>query len=755
MTNILEIGRTGEWWRPKAGILMALLFFSALLGKAPLLHTGYILLLSVVTLTGIGICGHILNDWGDLETDTRAQKPNQMHRRSFRTRIFIMTISLVAALAPWYFLPADAISYSLLALEFFLLWAYALPPLRLKRMPYLAVATDAAYAYAIPAILAWRTYSLSFYVSYSSITLPFLFVWMWSAGTRHMLYHQIRDMKYDKRSGLPNITLYHSVYSVNWFVRKLLLPAEAIAGTLFFLSLAKIYPRYVLLFPAFFLYLFRPSWRTGRCYWFADHRVGYYRSDTFYRVGFSVGAIVLMALTIDWKAVGFLVLIAALPGHIMGSRWGSLLREIIARCYDSFRQLRYFFSRLVNYSIYYFRKFLLGWSEERNRGKYYASWLARYRKKQNGTIAIVNLNYDKYTETFVKGHHEQLPFRCEYYYGTPFPLIHAVDGNLISGYPVLQKVKQCYRFMFSQEEEALLIRHFHQKKISLILAEFGTTGALVAPVAAATGIPLIVIFYGYDAWHQQITQENQDKYRFMFDTACCVIGVSQDICQQLARLGCPPDKIRYLPCYLHSDLFAYSDHSSNPPVLLSVGRFAETKAPHLTILAFYEAQKKIPEARLIMIGKDGGGDLYEACHILARGLGIEHKVLFAGIQPHDKVAAFMRQARVFVQHSVTTPLYHDKEGTPVAVMEAMASGLPVVATRHAGIAELIEHNVTGILTEEYDYLSAAHAMIRLCQDDELVRTMGKAAAERIRLNKLISGHIEVLSDIIRQHRLTI
>ena len=63
-------------------------------------------------------------------------------------------------------------------------------------------------------------------------------------------------------------------------------------------------------------------------------------------------------------------------------------------------------------------------------------------------------------------------------------------------------------------------------------------------------------------------------------------------------------------------------------IFLSVGRFAETKSPHLTILAFHEVLKSIPDAEFRMIGKDGGGGLFEACHILVKALNIEEKVFF-------------------------------------------------------------------------------------------------------------------------------
>ena len=140
--------------------------------------------------------------------------------------------------------------------------------------------------------------------------------------------------------------------------------------------------------------------------------------------------------------------------------------------------------------------------------------------------------------------------------------------------------------------------------------------------------------------------------------------------------------------------------------------------------------------------------MFEACLILTKALGLENRVEFKGTLGHEEVAREMRRARVFIQHSVTTPEHGDMEGKPVAVMEAMASGLPVVSTRHSGIVELIEHEITGLLVAEYDIGAMAAAMIRLAQDDDLVRQIGQKASVFIHHHPLISRHVEILEEII-------
>src|SRR6185295_12187693 len=206
----------------------------------------------------------------------------------------------------------------------------------------------------------------------------------------------------------------------------------------------------------------------------------------------------------------------------------------------------------------------------------------------------------------------------------------------------------------------------------------------------------------------------------------------------------------HLPAFVNLKLFPYRDRSTFPPRFVAVGRFAETKSPHLTILAFKKVADAVPDATLVVIGKGGGGELFEACLILTRGLGLEDRITFKGVLSHAEVAEEMAKARVFVQHSITAPETGDREGKPVAIMEAMASGLAVVATRHSGIVELITEEVDGLLVDEYDIDAMAEAMIRLAEDDSFVSALGKRASDRISNDPLIRDHVSILEGIIQE-----
>lgn len=193
-------------------------------------------------------------------------------------------------------------------------------------------------------------------------------------------------------------------------------------------------------------------------------------------------------------------------------------------------------------------------------------------------------------------------------------------------------------------------------------------------------------------------------------------------------------------------MFEAGDAAANPPLFVGVGRFVEKKAPHLTLLAFRRVLDACPEARLRLLGD---GPLMPVCRDMVRGLGMEHAVELPGAVPHAEVAEAMRGARAFVQHSVRAA-DGDCEGNPVAVMEAGAAGLPVVATRHAGIPETVLDGTTGLLVDERDVDGMAERMIELARDPALAGRLGRAARERIRAEFGMEKSIERLGRILTE-----
>jgi glycosyltransferase involved in cell wall biosynthesis len=107
----------------------------------------------------------------------------------------------------------------------------------------------------------------------------------------------------------------------------------------------------------------------------------------------------------------------------------------------------------------------------------------------------------------------------------------------------------------------------------------------------------------------------------------------------------------------------------------------------------------------------------------------------------------MRRACVFVQHSIEAPS-GDCEGTPVAILEAGASGLPVVATRHGGICDVVIEGKTGLLVNEHDVVGMADAMLELITDRTRAAQLGETASAHIREHFSLEHSLDRLWRII-------
>ncbi len=285
---------------------------------------------------------------------------------------------------------------------------------------------------------------------------------------------------------------------------------------------------------------------------------------------------------------------------------------------------------------------------------------------------------------------------------------------------------------------------FRRLKPDAVLGQYGHFSTYVMEACERWQVPLVVHFHGQDASRHEILEKFGTRYHELFRIAQAIVVVSQAMRDKLISLGAPPDKLHY-NCYgVDCDRFAGANPAQAAPRLLSVARFTEKKGPHLTLLAFSRVLQSCREARLCMIGD---GPLLRVCQDLAHGLGISPAVSFLGAQPPEVIQQELRQARAFVQHSVEAS-DGDSEGTPNTVLEAGASGLPVIATRHAGISDVVVDGKTGILVDERDTQDMAKHMSTMCHDSDFAGRMGAAARQHVAANYSLAQSISRLWSII-------
>lgn len=360
-------------------------------------------------------------------------------------------------------------------------------------------------------------------------------------------------------------------------------------------------------------------------------------------------------------------------------------------------------------------------------------------------LAILSPNENNYSETFIHAHKE-LPFKIFFYCDNHNYVPSKLDGSKkivrISN-KIYFKLKSLINSKLTQSEYSL--RYLLKKnKTDCVLAEYGVTGASSLRVIQSLGLPLIVHFHGFDASNKDVLLKFKRKYSEMFTYAQFVVSVSKKMSVDLIGMGCPENKIILNTYGPNTDFLNIKPQSEKKRQFIAIGRFVEKKAPHVTIMAFSKVAKKYPEARLLF---GGVGELLDKCKELVKELEIDEQVLFLGKLSRPEIISLFSASMAFVQHSVTGA-NGDSEGTPVAILEASAAGLPVIATRHAGIPDVIEHGKTGLLVEEGDVEGMANHMMQLYDNPAEANLMGYEGSQNIALNFTMEKHLNRLTEII-------
>ncbi|WP_298903219.1 glycosyltransferase [uncultured Psychroserpens sp.] len=361
-------------------------------------------------------------------------------------------------------------------------------------------------------------------------------------------------------------------------------------------------------------------------------------------------------------------------------------------------------------------------------------------------IAILSPQDSDQAETFIKNHITHLPFENIVIYGGNFPYLTTSDQPSVWQRRYFKVVSTIKR-IFGRGTETFKAYHLRKvlKKhhIDLVFAEYLITGAEVLPVCKSLNIPIVAIGLGYEISQYNIIKQYSKKYKALFQYAKHILVVSNHMKTNLLALDCPDDKIVYSPASPSEDFFELEPHFSNR-YGLAVGRFVDKKAPQLTIKAFSEVLKLIPDVKLIMAGD---GPLLEECKRLVSDLNIADSIIFKGRITREQHKELLEDSFMFVQHSRIAE-NGDSEGTPVAILEASAAGLPVVSTHHAGIPNVVKNDETGFLVAENDVKAMAEKMIALFQNKELAMQFGAEGKAYVKENFTLKNHIETISNCI-------
>jgi colanic acid/amylovoran biosynthesis glycosyltransferase len=254
---------------------------------------------------------------------------------------------------------------------------------------------------------------------------------------------------------------------------------------------------------------------------------------------------------------------------------------------------------------------------------------------------------------------------------------------------------------------------------------FGHTGVHLLPFIEQWNKPCVVSFHGADVAVKQDIANYPQKLRRLFAAVPLVLARSQSLANRLIQFGCPREKLRINRTGVPLDEFPLVERqapASGRWRIMQACRLIPKKGVATSLRAFAIFKKDYPNAEFYIAGK---GPLQSELEMLAAGLGISRDVHFMGFLSQSKLLGLYLSSHLFM-HPSEMPPDENQEGIPNSILEAMATGLPVLATRHGGIPEAVAQG-TGFLVAEEDHIGLARSLKEIASTPGMLYEMGMRA----------------------------
>jgi colanic acid/amylovoran biosynthesis glycosyltransferase len=291
--------------------------------------------------------------------------------------------------------------------------------------------------------------------------------------------------------------------------------------------------------------------------------------------------------------------------------------------------------------------------------------------------------------------------------------------------------------------ECNAVRNFlREHQVRAALLEYLDIWLPFLPLLREEGIATVAHGHGYDVSMRLRDAHWRDAYG-EYAAADAVVVPSAHAAARLAGIGLAAHQLHVVPYGVELPAARSRPLVDDVLRVLMVGRLVPKKNPVASVRACAIAAAESP-LHLTVIGE---GPLRRAVEAAAWSAPMPTDIL--GPLPHTAVMEAMQSADIFCQHSVVDPETGDEEGLPVAILEAMAHGLPVVSTKHAGIPEAVVDGVTGYLVDEGDVDGMAECISTLAGDAGLRQRLSTAARECIRAEYSIERELVQLRRLLR------
>ncbi len=305
-------------------------------------------------------------------------------------------------------------------------------------------------------------------------------------------------------------------------------------------------------------------------------------------------------------------------------------------------------------------------------------------------------------------------------------------------------IYQLFYFM----EAVVLADDMQRNGVVHLHNHIATASCTVAMLASkVSGIPYSFTMHGPDIFFEPIRWRIDEKIAQASFVVCIsdfcrsqgMIFADKQHWNKMHIVHCGVEPERYVSPVLKRE--QSNTDSGNHCHLLFVGRLAAVKGIPVLFEALHQLRSASLNLRLTLIGD---GPERAQLEREARNLGLASSITFAGYRSQAEVAAALHETDIFVLPSFA-------EGVPVVLMEALASAVPVITSRIAGIPELVEDKVNGLLVPPGDAASLARAIQTLANDPEARTAFGKAGRSKVHQHYSVNLETQWLAQLFNSY----
>ncbi len=275
-----------------------------------------------------------------------------------------------------------------------------------------------------------------------------------------------------------------------------------------------------------------------------------------------------------------------------------------------------------------------------------------------------------------------------------------------------------------------LVELLEKHEPDLVHVYYGHKAVKYHKMLQDSGVPWLVSFHGVDVVKFLDAPGYREGLTKVFRDAKVVLARSESLLDRLRDLGCPEKKLRLNRTPVPLDTIDFS--LRKPPEggkwrLLQACRLIPKKGLFTTLKALPKVVERWPDLKFVLAGVGPDEERFRAAVAEA---GLENNVEMVGWVDQDRLRDELAKSHAFLHPSELTET-EDQEGVPNAMVEAMAAGLPILATTHGGIPEAVDHDKDGYLVPEKDHEALADAILKLLDSPETLEKISQQAHDSV------------------------